>query len=186
MRFLRVLGLVFIDARAVRDVVLAIAIRDGIARRRHSFGRHVDPVRPHVSNVSRLIEPLGTLHRLARAKAKLSAGFLLQRGRHKRRRRVPRARLCLDRLHLQIARLDRLHGQVGSLRRRDIEFFELLAAKHRQTRFIGLAPRRAQGGLYGPVFLRGERLDLHLALNDQAEADGLNAARRASAWQFAP
>ena len=55
-----------------------------------------------------------------------------------------------------------------------------------QTRLERLSSRRGQGGFYAPVFARIKGFDFHLALDNQAQANGLHAARRFSTGQFAP
>ena len=49
-----------------------------------------------------------------------------------------------------------------------------------------MTARCAEHGLDGPVFLRIEGFDLHLALNDETQADRLHTTCGARAWQLAP
>ena len=186
MRFLRVLRLVLVDTRIGRQVVGVVAPLDRVPRGGHRLRGHVDPVRSHIGNVSRLVEALGDLHRLARAEPKLSAGFLLQGRGHERRRGVPRRGLRLDRPDCEVPAFDGTHGQFGGGLVRDIELVELLAAQHRQPRLELLPARRREDGLDRPVLLRVERLDLHLALDDEPQANRLHAARRSRARQLPP
>ena len=51
---------------------------------------------------------------------------------------------------------------------------------------VGLAAGRGEDCGDGPVFAGAERLDLHLALDDEAEADRLDAARGFRAGKLAP
>ncbi len=186
VRFLRVLRLVLVHPGRAGNVVLAEAVADRIAGGVHRLWRHVDPVGPHVGDVACLVEALRRAHRLLRAHAELAAGFLLQRRGHEGRRGVAGGRLRLDRGHGQLARGDGLHGELRRFLAVDVEFLQLPAAQHRQPRLVGLAARRGKLCGDGPVFLRAEGLDLHLALDDQAQADGLHAPRGFRARQLAP
>ena len=186
MRLLGVLRLVLVHPRAGRHVSLAEPRLDLGARRHHRLGRHVDAVGAHIGDVAGLVEALRGAHRLARAHAELAAGLLLQRRGHERRIGVAAGRLGLDRLHRKIARGHRLHGKFGGRRGGDVELVELPAPEHRQPGPVFLAPRRREHRGDAPVFAGPERLDLHLALDDQAQADRLHAARRFRARQLAP
>ena len=112
MGFLRVLGFIFVHARAVRHIFGAIAVLDGVAGRHNGLWRHVDTVCPHVRDETRLIETLGRAHGLTRTHAELPAGLLLQRGRHERGGRIAIGGFCLDAHHFQISALDGLHSQL--------------------------------------------------------------------------
>jgi len=79
MGLLRVLGLVLVNARAFRQVIVAIAVANRSARSLDRFRRHVDPVSPHIGNVTGLIEALRRAHGLTRAHAEFAARFLLKR-----------------------------------------------------------------------------------------------------------
>ena len=50
----------------------------------------------------------------------------------------------------------------------------------------GLPARGGQGGFDAPEFAGVKGLDLHLALDDQAQADRLHPSGRFRAGQFAP
>ena len=53
VRFLRVLGLVFIDARLIRQIAIAELGFYGVAGLGHRFGCHIDAVCSHVGNQTR-------------------------------------------------------------------------------------------------------------------------------------
>ncbi len=186
VRFLRVLGLVFIDARAAGHIAVAVTAFDRVTCGRHGFGGHVDTIGPHIGDVACFVQTLGALHGLARAKAVFAAGFLLQRRGHEGWRWVAGGRFRLDRFDGQVARCDRLHGQFGGGFIGDIELIELVAAKDGQPRFKAFAARSGQDGFDGPVFLGLENLDLHLALDDDAQAYRLHATCGTGTGQFAP
>ncbi len=78
MRFLCILGLVFINARAGGHEIRAIAFADGIARGGYGFWGHIDAVCAHIGDISGLIKALGRAHGLPCAHAKFAAGLLLQ------------------------------------------------------------------------------------------------------------
>ena len=79
MRFLRIFGFVFVDARLAGHVLRAVAIFDRITGLLDRFWRHVDAIGPHICNVTCLIEPLRRVHGLACTHAELSARLLLER-----------------------------------------------------------------------------------------------------------
>ena len=186
MRFLRILRLVLIVAWALRYIFRAKTILHRVPCGGDRFGGHIDPVGPHIGNVPGLVEALCRAHRLACAHAELSAGLLLQGGRHERRAGVAAGRFGFNRFDGQIAAGDRLNGQFGLGFVLNIEAVELFPRQHGKPRLIFLPARRSEDRFDAPVFLRIERLDLHLALNDQAQADGLHASRTFRAGQFAP
>ena len=111
---------------------------------------------------------------------------MLQGRGHKGRRGVAACRFSLNRSDGQVAAGDRLDGQFGGGAVLKIEFLKLFARQRGQARLELLAARRFQHRLDGPVFAGAERLNLHLALNDQAQAHRLHATRRFRAGQFAP
>ena len=184
--FLRVLGLVLVHPRACGQVITAEPILDRIPRGHDRLGGHVDPVGAHIGDVARLIEALGGRHGLARAHAEFAAGFLLERRGHEGRRGVARGGLGLDRFHRQSAALHGADGHLGPHRIRQIEFLELLARKADKAGVKLLPARILQPRRDRPVFLCPERLDLHLALDDEPQADRLHAPRRFRPRQFAP
>ncbi len=186
MRFLRVLGLVFVHARAVRQIGGPEAALDFIARSHHRLGCHVDAIGPHIGDVPRLVQTLCGVHALLGPHAELAAGLLLQRRCHEGRIGVAAGGFRLDRLHGQRARGDGLHRNFGGLGRGDVELAQLFAAKNGQAGLIILTARGRKQGADGPEFLRAKRLDLHLALDDQAQAHRLHAACRFRPRQLSP
>ena len=186
VRFLRILGLVLVDARAGGHVGVAIPLANRLARGGHGLGGHVDAVGPHIGDVPGLIETLRGGHGLPCAHTELAARFLLQGRRHERRRGVARGGLGLDAAGCEVARLHRGHGDFGRSGVGQIEFFELLAAMFDQTRLKALTARRFTERFDRPVFLRVKGLDLHLAFNDQPQADRLHTPGGFRARQFAP
>jgi hypothetical protein len=88
MRFLRVLGLVLVDARGWGRSSSRSARRSRRARRCHGLGRHVDAVGPHVGDVPGLVETLRRAHGLFRAEAELAGRLLLEGRGHEGRRGV--------------------------------------------------------------------------------------------------
>ena len=96
VRFLRVLGFVFVHPRRRRDKIFAELGLDRRAGFVNRFGCHVDAVGPHVGDETRFIETLSGVHGLPCAHAKLAAGFLLQGRCHERGRGVAACRFGLS------------------------------------------------------------------------------------------
>ena len=186
VRFLRVLRLVFIHARAGRQVFFAELFFDRITRGHDRLRCHVDTVGTHVGDQTSLIQTLGRAHRLASTHTELTRGFLLERRGHERRGRVTIGRLCLNRLNRQIAARNRSGSQFSLRSGRNIEFVELFASERCQTRLKLLTARVRENSLHGPVFLGIEGLNLHLAFNDQAQTNGLHTACRFRTGELAP
>ena len=186
MRLLGVLGLVLVHARAAGHVFCAVAVLDRVAGGVHGLGRHVDAICSHVCNQARFIQALSRGHRLPCAKAELAAGFLLQGRCHKGRAGVTCAGLGLDTQDAQIARGDGLHGhfRIGAVAK--AELIQLFTGKRREARLKRLTARCFEHGFYGPVFLRLKDLNLHLALNDNAQTNRLHTSGGSGPWQFAP
>ena len=184
--FLCILGLVLIHARRFRHISVAVACLDNFAGLHYGLGGHVDAVGTHICNVAGLVEALGSAHGLAGAKAELPAGFLLQRRGHERSGRVAVGGFGLDRRDGQVARFDSGNRQFCGYGGFNVEFFQLLATKDCQARVEFFATRRRDPCGNGPVFAVLERLDLHFALDDQAQDDGLDAARRLRTRELAP
>src|SRR5262245_61519471 len=98
----------------------------------------------------------------------------------------------LDLLALDLGDLERrtgahlVRGGVGGRLISKVELVELLAVDVGQARGEMAAVRRGEVGLDRPVFARLERLDLVLALADNAQRHRLYAAGRAAARQLAP
>ena len=133
-----------------------------------------------------LIKPLRRRHAGLCAHAQLAAGFLLQGRGHEGRPGVAARGLGGDTGDFQIARGNGRNRQHRVLFGRDIEPLQLLAAIDGQRGVILVAARRRQPGMDRPVFAGLEGLDLHLAVDDDAQRDRLHAARRLGARQLAP
>jgi len=187
MRLLRVLGLVLVHARAFGDVIGPVSLCDGVAGGHNGLGRHVDPVGAHVGDVSRLVEALRSRHALLGAHAELAARLLLQgRGHERRGRGCAWPGFAVDRRDGQGARRHRLHRHLGLRGVLQIVLVELGSGQRHQPRLEFLSARRGQSRLDRPVFAGVERLDLHLALDDQPQAHRLHATRRFRARKLAP
>ena len=68
----------------------------------------------------------------------------------------------------------------------EVEAVELPSAHGHQPRLEALAPGRFKHRAHRPVFAGAERLDLHLAVDDDPERDRLHAAGGFRAGQLAP
>ena len=106
MRFLGVLRLIFIHPRAVRHIGRTKGGPDHIAGRHDSLGGHVNAVSAHISNMARLIKPLGRRHTGLGPHAIFTAGFLLQGRCHEGRIGVSAGRLLISRDHLKCSIID--------------------------------------------------------------------------------
>ena len=186
MGLLRVLRLVLVHAWIGRHVARAEALADRIARRVHRLRRHVHAIGAHVGDQSGLVQPLRGRHGRARAETELAAGLLLQRRGDERRRRVAADGAGFDRFDAQRTRGDRAHSALGGVAIGQIEALELAPLEHGQPCLVVLATRSAQNRAHRPVLARTEHLDLHLAIDDQAQAHRLHAAGRLRARQLAP
>src|SRR5690606_16253540 len=71
-------GALTVAARAVGEVLRAVAPADRVAGRGERLGREVHRVGAHVGDVAVLVEGLRHTHRLAGGEAELAAGLLLQ------------------------------------------------------------------------------------------------------------
>ena len=78
VRFLGVLGFVFIDARVGWHVFSAILVSNCLARLGDRFGGHVDAIGPHIGDQAGLVQTLRGVHGHARAKAEFARSLLLQ------------------------------------------------------------------------------------------------------------
>ena len=78
MRLLRILGLVFVDARRIGHIGRTEPALDLVTRLCHRFGGHINAVGPHIGDVARLIQPLCRRHARFGPHAKFAAGLLLQ------------------------------------------------------------------------------------------------------------
>ena len=129
-----------------------------------------------------LVQALGDRHRPLRAEAEPAARLLLEgRGRERRRRRAllrPDADLRDDRVRLR-ERLDVARGRL------DVADVERLAVDAHELRREPLAALGLEERLDRPVLARHEARDLALALDDEADRDGLDAAGRQPAADLA-
>ena len=195
--FLRVLLFAAVEVRRLGQALGAVVARDDLADFGDRIGREADRVGTHISDQAdraftadrnTFVEALGDAHRARGREAEFARGFLLQgRGRERRRWTA----LAFLRLHFgddeaalrgldqRIARGMRV-GLVGQ-----VELLELLAAQPDQACSEALVRMRAVG-FDRPVFLRLERFDLFLALDDHAQRRRLHAARGQAALHFAP
>ena len=196
MRFLRVLGLGRVAARLVGQILGAEALRDDAADlgqrlvgERHGVGAHVaDETDGAFADVDTLVQALRDGHRALRAEAELARSFLLERRGRERRRRVAAALLLVDlrdRQHAARGVANRLLGGADRGFVGERELLDLLA------RVDGEPRRKRLRGLLGdrfdrPVFLRLERRDLVLALDDEAQRRALHAARGQPAPHLLP
>ena len=186
MRLLCVFGLVFIHARAAGQVFFAKLGADCVTCGHHRLGRHVDAIGAHVGNQPGLVQALRRRHRHFRTHAVFARRLLLQGRGHEGRGGVAGGWFRLDRLHGQVARLHGLHRQFGGGGVGQVKLVQLFACQRGQPCVIFGTARGFQAGGDGPVFLGAKRLDLHLAVNDQPQADRLHAACGFCAGQFAP
>ncbi len=165
MRFLRVLGLGLVLARGFGEVMTRIALGNRLARFLDRAAIHLNAIGSHIGDRAVLVEALRNPHGVAGGEAQLARGFLLQRRGGERRRRIALHGPSFDRLDGEMPGFDLGLGGFGGTRIAERELVELLALQPHQPRGEGLAVLlhlRADR----PVFLRGERLDLALALDD--------------------
>ena len=128
VRLLGVLGPGAIGARLVRQVALAVGLRDLAPAGRERLARELDAVGAHVGDqadrlavqIDALEQALGGAHGAIGAEAELARRLLLQGGGRERRRRMALDLLLLDALDPERARLDRRDRAPGvGLARRD-------------------------------------------------------------------
>jgi len=195
VRLLRVLGRALVDARLLGQVFAPVVADDLLARRLDRLARELHRIGAHVgdqadrlaADVHALIQALGGAHGLRGAHPQLARGFLLQRGGGEGRGRMAAHLLALDGGDgIGSAGGDLAHGLLGRRLRRQVELVELAPVQMRQPRGDDLARGGAEIGVDRPVFAGLERLDLGLALADQAQRDRLHPPRRARAGQLAP
>ena len=185
MRFLRVLRLGLILPRLVRHIARVIAVRDGETRGGDGAGIHLHAIGPHVRDRAVFVEALRDPHRVAGREAELARRLLLQRRGGEGRRRIARRGLRLDGLDREAAFLDRLlrrHRIAFGTDRQPVELLAVPLDEPRGERGAVLLHRRD----HRPIFLGAERLDLALALDDQAQRDRLDAPGGLGARQLAP
>ena len=185
VRFLRILGLGLVMARLFGKVVPAEAVRNRLARIADRTGVHLDAVGTHVCDRALFVEPLGKPHRVAGRIAELARGFLLQGRCRERRGGIAALRLGLDVLDREEAVLDRLlrpHRDAFFAKREAVQLVALELDQARVER--GAVMLKLCQDV--PVFLRLERFDLALTLDNQAQGDRLDTARRFRTRQLAP
>ncbi len=185
MRFLSILRLRLVIARFFRAILGGITIGDRVAAGVDGRLVHAHAVGTHVSDRARFVERLRAPHRVAGREAELARRLLLQGRGGERRRGVALDRLGLDPLDRKAPVLDRLLGSHGRALVAQRHLVELFAVERYQTRGEGRAILLEIGD-DRPVFLGLERLDLTLAVDDNAQRDRLDAAGRLGTGQLAP
>ncbi len=194
VRFLRVLRLGGVFARCGGQIVGAEAGAhmaangfDRLARHLHAVGAHIgDQPLGLTVQIDALIQLLRHAHGLLGAEAKLARRFLLQGRGGEGRRRIAADAAAFDRAD---GELTRLHRRFGAGRKGfgvQVELIQPLAVQMRQPRGERRAGRGRETGFHGPVFAGAERLDLRLAVADQAQRDRLHPPGAAAAGQLAP
>ena len=174
-----------IDARLVRHVAGIVAGRDRLAGGRDRLRREIDAVGPHVGDRAVLVEALRHPHRVAGREAQFARRLLLEGRGGEGRRRVAGEGLGLDRRDGEAPGLDGGLGSIGRAFVPDRQAIDLLAPEADEAGHELGAVRLHQGG-DAPIFLGLEQLDLALAIDDEAQRDGLDAARRLGAGQLTP
>ena len=89
-------------------------------------------------------------------------------------------------MHRKCSFMNSCNRQFRRRRGWNVEFFQLAAAEQHQPRLELLAPWRGHSHPDAPEFLGAEGFNLHLALDNQAQADRLDPARRLGPRQLAP
>ena len=195
VRLLRVLGLGLVDPGLVRQVAVAVAPGDQLARRRDRLVRHADAVGPHVgdqadgfaAHLDAFIELLGYAHGSGRPEAQLARGLLLQGRGGEGRLRIALAALGFDARDGEAAcAFQHRHGLLRLGFAVQVELVELAALQVGEPRVEGRGFEGIQGRRDRPVLLRPEGLDLGLPLADQPQGHRLHAAGGAAARQLAP
>jgi hypothetical protein len=194
VRFLGVLGLGRINARARRHVALTVlgldqatCLANRLGRKLHAVGAHVgDEAHGLAADVDTFIQALRDAHRGRGADAQLARGLLLQGRGDERRRRVATHLAAVDRGHRKGAAFDLSLGRLRALLVVEVELLELAAIEMGEAGLQGLLLGGAEDGIDRPVFAGLEDLDLGFALADQAQRHRLHAAGRAAARQLAP
>ena len=192
VRLLGALRLRLVDAALGHRVRLAEALADDVAGLAHRDAGDRGRVGPHVGDepdvavgrVDALVQALGDRHRPLRAEAELAARLLLERRGRERRRRAAllgaRRRSCVT---------------TGLQRRAAPSAWRSAVASSPTSRASPsirtssaanvVAGRGREERLERPVLAGGERVDLALALDDEADGDRLDAAGRQAAADLA-
>ena len=185
MRFLGILGLGLVDARAVRDIAGIIAVGDCLACSRNGAAIHLHTIGPHIGDRTIFIKLLGDPHGVAGGIAELARGFLLQGRGREGWRRIAGQRLGFDHFDGEQPVFYRRFGQHRLFFVDQVHFAELFAVMDGETGFERLTAllhlRRDR-----PIFLGLERLDFAFPFNDQPERYRLDAASGFCAGQLAP
>ncbi len=185
MRFLRVLGLGAVKARLLGHVIGGEAHPDGLARGVERTHVHLHAVGPHIGDRARLVERLRQPHGVAGRIAELARGLLLQCRGGERRRRVAPQWLGLDLLDREGRAFDRGfrgHRAVLVAQCQPVDFAAVEADQPRGE----LGPVMRQRGDHAPVFLRLERFDLALPVDNDAQRHRLHPPRALGAGQPPP
>src|SRR2546426_1088222 len=182
MRFLRTLRPRLVVARLLDRVRRAEFLRDdvtGLMKRAFGdvkrVGTHVgdETDRRAIADRDAFVELLGEHHRFLYRVAELARRLLLQRRGRERRRGIAAALALLNALDGVGGLGERGSDPVGGLAVVNFELVTLLLDDLGGERLPRVVRER---GLEGPVLLRLERLDLALAVDDEAERDRLDAA----------
>ncbi len=185
VRFLRVLGLGAVEARLFRQVGAVIARLDRIAQRHDRARVHLHAIGPHIGDRARFVERLRAAHGVLRRETELARGLLLQGRCGERRRGVALQRLGLDALHGEAPGFHRGLGLHRDALIAEAEALQLHALERHEPR-VEFRPVVLHPCQHAPVFLRAERLDLALPLDDQAQRDRLHAPRALGPGELPP
>ncbi len=185
MRLLRILCFGRVLPRRFGKIILPVTRHDDFAQLVERLTGYGDRVRTHVcdqpnrsiADVNTLVEALGNHHRFLCTEAELTRSFLLQRRSRKWRRRVTPTLSFLDVCDVEKAVRGRSNGFLGFAHGRFIREAKLLdlfsVEGEKPCRYLVLAVLGERAD--GPVFLRFERGDLVLSLDDEAQRRALHA-----------
>ena len=190
VRFLGVLDLGLVVSGLLGNIGRAEPVGDDLPGLGDALRADRQAVGPHIGDqaariVDALIQFLRRLHGALGGKAQLARGLLLQGRGGEGRRGTAFDRLLLDRPDREPAGLDGIARGAGHGLRGDVQPLHPLAGVFDQPGREGRAVS-GQIGLDRPVFLGPERLDLHLAVDDDPQGDRLHPTRRPRTRQFAP
>ena len=198
MRFLRILGARLENVGLRRDILRTKLLGDESAGFELRLLRHVHAVRTHVgdeadsaalTDVDALVEVLRHAHRARGGHPQLLTGVLLKRAGGERRIGPAPALAALDRGD-RVGRPRQIRNDGRAvLAILQIRFLPSDTDQPRREARPRLLPARrllSQLGIQRPVLDRHERQDLALALNDQPQRHGLDAAGRQPASAHVP
>ena len=184
-----------VDALLLGDVVAAPAIGGEAARFAAGDGGDAEGVGAHVGDeadgalpgdVDALVELLGEGHRALRPEAEAVVRGLLVAAGGEGRSGAPLALALLDRLHGEVGAAEGGEELVGGGLVGNVALLvELLDAGEAGELRAELLAVLRDAGVDGPVLLRGEGLDLALALNDETEGDALDPSGAGAAGDLA-